>query len=174
MPTHKKCAKIDTNFIRGTFMKKDLTRGSITAALCSFAAPMILGNLLQQAYNLGDTLVIGRCLGDNALAAACSRARFSASHAYVFRRLRAAVGHEFRHFDDTGAGQQFRHARYFGIRHLARRRRCRHMVVYPDRLVFGRYCRRGDNAAQSENHRRYIITQKKRRRSKKVPAHFFI
>ncbi len=58
-------------------MKKDLTRGSITAALCSFAAPMILGNLLQQAYNLGDTLVIGRCLGDNALAAACSRARFS-------------------------------------------------------------------------------------------------
>ncbi len=58
-------------------MKKDLTRGSITAALCSFAAPMILGNLLQQAYNLGDTLVVGRCLGDNALAA-CSRARFSA------------------------------------------------------------------------------------------------
>jgi Na+-driven multidrug efflux pump len=49
-------------------MKKDLTRGSITAALCSFAAPMILGNLLQQAYNLGDTLVVGRCLGDNALA----------------------------------------------------------------------------------------------------------
>lgn len=50
-------------------MKKDLTRGSITAALCSFAAPMILGNLLQQAYNLADTLVVGRCLGDNALAA---------------------------------------------------------------------------------------------------------
>ena len=50
-------------------MKKDLTRGSITAALCSFVAPMILGNLLQQAYNLGDTLVVGRCLGDNALAA---------------------------------------------------------------------------------------------------------
>ncbi len=36
--------------------------------LC-FAAPMILGNLLQQCYNIADTLIVGRVLGSDALAA---------------------------------------------------------------------------------------------------------
>lgn len=34
-----------------------------------FAVPMILGNLLQQCYNIADTLIVGRVLGPNALAA---------------------------------------------------------------------------------------------------------
>jgi len=34
-----------------------------------FALPMILGNLLQQFYNIADTLIVGRYLGANALAA---------------------------------------------------------------------------------------------------------
>ena len=34
-----------------------------------FAGPMILGNLLQQCYNIADTLIVGRFLGANALAA---------------------------------------------------------------------------------------------------------
>lgn len=34
-----------------------------------FALPMILGNLLQQCYNVADTLIVGRFLGPNALAA---------------------------------------------------------------------------------------------------------
>ena len=34
-----------------------------------FAVPMILGNLLQQCYNVADTLIVGRFLGANALAA---------------------------------------------------------------------------------------------------------
>ena len=34
-----------------------------------FAVPMILGNLLQQCYNIADTLIVGQCLGKNALAA---------------------------------------------------------------------------------------------------------
>ncbi len=34
-----------------------------------FAVPMILGNLLQQCYNIADTLIVGRFLGSNALAA---------------------------------------------------------------------------------------------------------
>lgn len=50
-------------------MKKDLTTGNISRALFAFAAPMILGNLLQQVYNIADTLIVGRCLGENALAA---------------------------------------------------------------------------------------------------------
>lgn len=50
-------------------MQKDLTHGSITKSMLLFAAPMILGNLLQQLYNIVDTLIVGRYLGPDALAA---------------------------------------------------------------------------------------------------------
>ena len=47
----------------------DLTKGTITKTLLQFALPMILGNLLQQCYNIADTLIVGKFLGQNALAA---------------------------------------------------------------------------------------------------------
>lgn len=50
-------------------MKKDLTQGNVTRTMLLFAGPMILGNLLQQCYNIADTLIVGRFLGADALAA---------------------------------------------------------------------------------------------------------
>lgn len=50
-------------------MNQDLTEGNITASLLRFAFPMMLGNLLQQLYNIVDTLIVGRFLGKEALAA---------------------------------------------------------------------------------------------------------
>ena len=50
-------------------MTKDLTSGPITNRLLLFALPMIIGNLLQQFYNIADTFIVGRLLGKNALAA---------------------------------------------------------------------------------------------------------
>ena len=50
-------------------MKKDLTQGNVTKTMLLFAGPMILGNLLQQCYNIADTLIVGRVLGAGALAA---------------------------------------------------------------------------------------------------------
>lgn len=50
-------------------MKKDLTQGAITKGMIVFAIPMILGNLLQQLYNVADTFVVGNFLGADALAA---------------------------------------------------------------------------------------------------------
>lgn len=47
----------------------NLTEGKITRTMLFFAFPMILGNLLQQVYNIADTLIVGRFLGANALAA---------------------------------------------------------------------------------------------------------
>ena len=47
----------------------DLTKGGITRGLLAFALPMIAGNLLQQLYNIADTLIVGQALGKNALAA---------------------------------------------------------------------------------------------------------
>ncbi len=48
---------------------QDLTEGNITASLLWFAFPMMVGNLLQQLYNIVDTLIVGRFLGKEALAA---------------------------------------------------------------------------------------------------------
>lgn len=39
------------------------------ASMLKFAVPMILGNLLQQCYNVADMLIVGKFLGSNALAA---------------------------------------------------------------------------------------------------------
>lgn len=45
-----------------------LTEGAIFQKLIWFSLPMIAGNLLQQVYNLVDTLIVGRWLGADALA----------------------------------------------------------------------------------------------------------
>ena len=50
-------------------MNKDLTKGPVMGSMLRFAIPMILGNLLQQCYNIADTLIVGKYLGKNALAA---------------------------------------------------------------------------------------------------------
>ena len=50
-------------------MNKDLTKGPVMRSMLLFAVPMILGNLLQQCYNVADTLIVGQFLGKNALAA---------------------------------------------------------------------------------------------------------
>lgn len=51
------------------FQKRDLTQGPVTKGMLLFALPMILGNLLQQFYNVADTLIVGQFLGATALAA---------------------------------------------------------------------------------------------------------
>ena len=50
-------------------MNRNLTKGSVTGTILLFAIPMILGDLLQQYYNIADTLIVGKFLGRNALAA---------------------------------------------------------------------------------------------------------
>ena len=47
----------------------ELTQGPVMATMLRFAVPMILGDLLQQCYNIADTLIVGRFLGADALAA---------------------------------------------------------------------------------------------------------
>ena len=47
----------------------DLTQGPVLKTMMKFAVPMILGNLLQQCYNVADTLIVGQFIGSDALAA---------------------------------------------------------------------------------------------------------
>lgn len=49
--------------------ERDLTSGNITSGLWAFAVPLMLGNLIQQFYNLADTWIVGRYIGNIGLAA---------------------------------------------------------------------------------------------------------
>ena len=48
---------------------RNMTSGSETGHIVRFALPLLLGNLLQQTYNIADTIIVGQYLGDDALAA---------------------------------------------------------------------------------------------------------
>lgn len=50
-------------------MQNRLTTGKIGRSLISFSLPMIFGNLLQQLYNVADTLIVGKTIGPAALSA---------------------------------------------------------------------------------------------------------
>lgn len=47
----------------------NMTQGNIYKHLIKYAVPMILGNILQLTYNAVDSMIIGKCLGEEALAA---------------------------------------------------------------------------------------------------------
>ena len=50
-------------------MTKDMTNGSPMKLILGFSIPLLFGYLFQQFYNLVDTLIVGRFLGVDALAA---------------------------------------------------------------------------------------------------------
>ena len=50
-------------------MIKDMTKGNPLKLILLFSIPLLIGNLFQQLYNVVDTLIVGRTLGKNALAA---------------------------------------------------------------------------------------------------------
>ena len=47
---------------------KDMTQGSPVKLIIGFAIPMLIGNIFQQIYNVVDTVIVGRYLGEDALA----------------------------------------------------------------------------------------------------------
>lgn len=50
-------------------MTKDMTKGSVTPQIVSFAVPLVLGNLFQLCYNAADSMIVGKYVGTDALAA---------------------------------------------------------------------------------------------------------
>lgn len=51
------------------FAPTDMTTGSPSRRIISFALPMLIGNIAQQLYSTVDSIVVGKYVGDNALAA---------------------------------------------------------------------------------------------------------
>ena len=50
-------------------MTKDMTEGAIPPLLVGFTIPLVLGNLFQLFYTLADTMIVGKTLGAQSLAA---------------------------------------------------------------------------------------------------------
>ncbi len=47
---------------------KDMTQGKPLKLIIGFAVPMLIGNIFQQVYNVADTVIVGRFLGESTLA----------------------------------------------------------------------------------------------------------
>ena len=50
-------------------MQLDMTKGRPLPVLLQFTLPLIIGNIFQQLYNMVDTIIVGRYVGADALAA---------------------------------------------------------------------------------------------------------
>ncbi len=55
--------------LKSLFAPTDMTSGAPWKKIVAFAIPMLIGNIAQQLYNTVDSIVVGRYVGDNALAA---------------------------------------------------------------------------------------------------------
>jgi putative MATE family efflux protein len=93
---------------------KELTRGNEARLIFNFAMPMLLGNLFQQLYNIVDTIIVGKVLGKEALAAV------GASFPIVFTLISLIIG--------VASGGTIVIAQYFGARDHDSVRRAIHTV----------------------------------------------
>jgi len=55
--------------VRSLFAPTDMTVGAPWKSIITFTLPMLIGNIAQQLYSTVDSIVVGRYVGDNALAA---------------------------------------------------------------------------------------------------------
>ena len=103
--------KLNPNALkRENRMYRDLTQGSITKGLLLFAAPMVAGNLLQQLYNIADTLIVGQALGRNALASVGSAFTLMTFLTSVFLGLSMGAGALFSIYLGRGSRDALRRA----------------------------------------------------------------
>ena len=69
-----------------------MTEGSIPRHMIAFAVPLFIGNLFQQLYNTADALIVGRMLGNDALAAVSATGNLSYLLISFFMGIAAGSG----------------------------------------------------------------------------------
>ena len=62
-------SKLEVKRINRKTVVRDMTTGSEMKLLISFMLPMLVGNILQQVYNIADSIIVCNYLGSNALGA---------------------------------------------------------------------------------------------------------
>ena len=97
-------------------MVKDLTKGKPLGLILGFSVPIILGNLVQQAYSWADTMMVGKILGNSALSSVGS------TGAITFLIIGFLIG--------IAEGSCLMVSRYFGAGDKSTMRRCVGNVIY--------------------------------------------
>ena len=87
---------------------KDLTKGGITGPMLSFALPLILGNMLQTLYNAADSVIVGRFVGPDALAAVGSAYSLMTFLTSLMIGLSMGAGVSFSYFYGSGDRKSLR------------------------------------------------------------------
>ena len=83
---------------------KDFTSGNVTRQILIFSWPMVLGSLVQNLYNVVDSVIVGRFLGKEALAAV------GASFPVIFTLVSLVIG--------IGSGASTVVSQYFGAKDM--------------------------------------------------------
>ncbi len=83
---------------------KDFTSGNVTKQILSFSAPLVLGSVFQNFYNIIDSIVVGKFLGKEALAAV------GASFPVIFTLTSLVIG--------IGSGASTVLSQYFGAKDM--------------------------------------------------------
>lgn len=96
-------------------MYQDLTKGRIAKSLVLFALPMIAGNLLQQCYNIADSVIVGRVVGSNALAAVGSSYSLMTFLTSIFLGLSMGCGALFSIYQGKGDLKTLKKAIYHAM-----------------------------------------------------------
>lgn len=99
----------------GTHTQMRMTEGPIGRQMIYFALPLFIGNLFQQLYNTADALIVGRLLGNEALAAV------SGTGTLIFLLVSL--------FEGVAAGAGVVISRYFGSRDTEKMRLAIHTNV---------------------------------------------
>ena len=76
--------------MKETDKKQNMLTGSPGKSLFFFALPMIFGNLFQQFYNMADSVIVGRYVGENALAAV--GASYSLTTVFIMVAIGGGIG----------------------------------------------------------------------------------
>lgn len=76
--------------MKETSRKQNMLTGKPGRALFFFALPMILGNLFQQFYNMADSVIVGRYVGEDALAAV--GASYSLTTVFIMVAIGGGIG----------------------------------------------------------------------------------
>lgn len=87
-------------------MTKDMTTGNPVKLILYFSIPLLIGNIFQQFYSMVDTIIVGRFLGVNALAAVGSTGSLSSLVIWFIQGLTAGfsilVSQKFGANDEEG------------------------------------------------------------------------
>ena len=66
--------------------QNDMTAGNPMKIICGFTLPIFIGNVFQQFYNMADAVIVGKFVGNKALAAVGSTGTVSYTHLDVYKR----------------------------------------------------------------------------------------